>query len=217
MLKKNTKFIKKKSLYYWKKYKKNTNLRNNVKEQRGRPTKLSNNSIKTYQIQDILSNPSLIQTFELFSDISKALLSYTQEESIAKTEKLKRYNYWLSNSVSTNLSKEDCIIPFYSDDLLKQKFYELLTLVINQTKDSLSLSKEGGEILINIVNSFCDLIDFEPNETINNTIWIIYQNNTMKACFNKLFDRIFFNELITNFIKWKNFFGESFNEDSKKK
>lgn len=202
------KFVNKSKAKFVKKSKKNN---------KGRPRiqKTSTESeLSSLKYSDIIKNPWLTQTLDMFSDIQALILTY-----ISEGDKNRRNNLWISNLPSKNLFNENLkvkLVNNYSKEPLKQKLYDFLTIVLKMTKDSIGINKPCLNLLQMIMESYINNIDMfskvSDEEEENKIFQVVkktfegndYTNNQIM----KYFDDSLFKGILQSFGKWRKVFKE---------
>ena len=180
---------------------------------RGRPKKREPIISQQIDLQELISNPSLFQRMDLFSEIAKSLMNFIRKGE--KENQKEKYKLFFSNHISPSIfdskfrSYKYEII--YSHDKIKQKFFEFLSALIQRTKDSLALNEEVSDILINIKDMFCHSDQDVLEETVKTEIWKNFTlNKMMKKKFEKYFNEELFESILNALFKWKRMFYSEF-------
>jgi hypothetical protein len=219
MVKPPSKFCKKSS------YSKNKTNNNNLlinppiqkknKTNRGRPKKF-NLTPFAFTLEDLFLQPSLIQTTDLFPEISTILLrDFAKNQE--KEDQKKKHELWISDAPSYDRVKEEIKFDMnYKKENEKQKFFEFMTVVMNRTIFSLGLHREPGDLLIDINNSFCHCFQIDDEKKVKDWVWEkIFTNELYKKKVEKYFDpdRELFHQIIETLFKWKKMFLNEFDNE----
>ena len=191
-----SKLRKLKTPFYIKKY----NEQKIEKSNRGRPKKhiIPKNSHLQINLLEILRKPDKIQAFDEFSEIPKLILQYVQGKSS------KKFDLIFFKNPSLNRINDSPIQRLFSfgNFSKKEKFFELMKIVIERTRVSLGLQIDIADLFMDIIENFCTFWEKEFKQGMKN----IYFGNGLKAWqINQYFDWRFFEGFVEALLKWRNF------------
>ena len=150
---------------------------------------------------------------DLFSEFAKSLMNFIRKGE--KKKQNEKHLLFFSNPLSPRIFDANIQnIKYeirYSNDKIKQKFFEFMSALIQRINDSLALNNEFAEILINMKDMFCHSGQDVLNETVKTEIWKnLNVNEAGKKKFEKYFNEELFESILNVLFKWKTMFYSEF-------
>ena len=159
------------------------------------------NHALNFSLDDIIEKPDRIQLFDSYSRLPKLFMTHLGNTFISDN-----YKKWFIQETKEfdyvdYIVQEDfqCSIE-YPNNVEKQGFYHLMTILLKITKISLRIKEDIFDFIMEVLRSFSNSLYEDPGES---TKRFYFQNPGQLYELYRFFDRSFFEGLLEVFNEWK--------------